>query len=108
MNTAYQHKDDRTRAIAEELAIRPDAGFIETKISDGHEYVRGTCGKPDEFSYLRRQALDAGFTAGPKAYFGGGRYYFPRYYKRPIKKADGSQAKENTGSATSRCSSEKI
>jgi hypothetical protein len=74
---------ERSRAIAQELDIIPSINFIQSMERGGCEYIRPTAGKPNEMEYLKRQALAAGFIAGPEGHFGNGHWY-PRYYRRTL------------------------
>lgn len=52
--TMYSTTSETTRAVCEKLGFHFSSRFVATMRRGGKIYVRGTCGKPIEFSALKR------------------------------------------------------
>ena len=62
----YSSTSNLTRKICTELGFIFEINFVETMQRASRVYVRGTCGKPDEFRALKYAAENAGYIYMPR------------------------------------------
>lgn len=77
----YDYHSEHAKKVARELGFQENVGFVGVLRRGKVEYVRASCGKPDEIRAFVGAATLAGFRPGPDSYWGGG-HRFPRYLSR--------------------------
>ena len=57
----YSTKSETTKQVCEQIGFTFDINFVATMKRGGKIYVKGTCGKPEEFSALREACEKNGY-----------------------------------------------
>lgn len=58
--TEYSSDNDLAREVCKAFGVDPSIHFVEARKRNGIISVRGTCGKLDEFRWLRKRCYDHG------------------------------------------------
>lgn len=59
---SYSTTSDTAREVCDATGTNFEIGFVEAFRRGDKTYVRGTCGKPEEFRWLRRKCEELGYT----------------------------------------------
>ena len=63
----YSTTSATTKAVCEKIEFVFSIQFVSTMQRNGKIYVKGTCGKPSEFSALKKACEESGYIYTGKA-----------------------------------------